>query len=208
MLFYIITNGKDYIKKNKEGKYVIIKNKKMADVFSKEMAEKILKNQISKKIRIGMHIEEANEPGKEICINKSFKDVDEIKKEMYIDESPNIQYWLDKILQINGLIDEAIKRKKELLVELSEIDKSTSDILHCMELTSLNACMGYKIYKKGGEVQRERRKIKNELELVTYIINCQENNPLYKEVFQLINHIKKRKYSPKVLKFDSKGGLI
>ena len=57
---YLITNGNEYIMKNRNGKYVAIRNPAMADEFKKQVAENILKNTLPKKLRSKMYLEKVD----------------------------------------------------------------------------------------------------------------------------------------------------
>lgn len=63
---YIITNGREYITKNPNGKYVTIRNEALADEFKKEIAENILKNHVPKAIRKRMHIKKVDTGANEV----------------------------------------------------------------------------------------------------------------------------------------------
>lgn len=60
-----------------------------------------------------------------------------------------VQGWLDRVKEYNGLAKDAASRKCELLSQLSNVDKELSNCLHEIELTgSMNACNGYKEYRR------------------------------------------------------------
>lgn len=61
------------------------------------------------------------------------------------------------------------ERLQELALKQSEADKNIADIYHYIETTNLNACQGYKAYKKLQAALIERRRIKNEREVVNQI---------------------------------------
>lgn len=83
----------------------------------------------------------------------------------------------------------------------SELDKKEQDILHKIELSSFNACEGYKLCKILKTVREERRLIKDRLQNLSIL------TPLSNKVNQTIKSINKhkqsknnRKYAPRILK--------
>lgn len=190
---YVITNGTEYIMKNRSGKYVTIRNAAMADEFKKEQAQKILNNQIPKKIRKGMCIEKIDDGKK--------KELPEIEthKDLDFELSQDIKEWVKKIQDLNGLYKEAESKKEMLEVSLHNIDNKINDLAHYVEFGSLNACQGYKVSKKWHDLRCERRQIKNELEVITFILNTKIINTIDCEIDKLITKINNKKYKPRTL---------
>ena len=87
-------------------------------------------------------------------------------------EVPNeVQEWLDRVKECNGLAKDAASRKSELLSQLSNVDRELSNCLHEIELTgNMNACDGYKEYKRTKTILKRRRIIKDELSVVDSIL--------------------------------------
>ena len=56
--------------------------------------------------------------------------------------------------------------KEELTKELSNCDLREQDILHYIESEKFNSVDGYKLAKKIKEIRQERRKVKNQLNLI------------------------------------------
>lgn len=61
------------------------------------------------------------------------------------------------------------ERMQELALRQSQADKAVADIYHYIETTNLNACQGYKAYKRLQAALIERRRIKNEREVAAQI---------------------------------------
>ena len=74
---------------------------------------------------------------------------------------------IDAVKTVELLVSQ--ERVQELALRQSEADKVVSDIYHYIETTNLNACQGYKAYKKLQAALIERRRIKNEQEVVAQI---------------------------------------
>lgn len=65
------------------------------------------------------------------------------------------------------------KRITLLEEQLKDLDKEIQDLLHVQELADLNASEGFKQYKEMQKARRERRKVKNELELLEFVKQLQ-----------------------------------
>lgn len=191
---YIITNGTEYIMKDRKGKYVTIRNAAMADEFTKETAHKILHNQIAKRIRATMRIEKVDD-GK----TKELPETDTHSTVVEFEISDNIQVWIDKLSDLNGLAVDANTRKNELTSQLTIVDKKLSDVLHYCEFTTLNACQGFKLYKMIRDLRQERRMIKNELEVVNFILGKKITDSVSEEAQKLIHNIQTKRYEPRIL---------
>lgn len=150
---YCITDGHRFIGDND----VIVKNFKSAARFTDRVdAVNILdklqnrkNNPISQKFSVvvvnGFELQEEN-------------------KDQELDEMLRIiKEFKEKIPATN----EEVKRLKS---ELSTVDRSIQDILHVIELTSQNACNGYKLYRKLKELSKQRRSIKNRLFILSHLL--------------------------------------
>jgi len=58
---------------------------------------------------------------------------------------------------------------------IRELEKERIDLLHLIELVDLNAREGYKVYKELQSLQKERRKMKDENELLKHVIQSFSN---------------------------------
>lgn len=113
--------------------------------------------------------------------------------------SENVQRWLDKVSELNGLRNDATKRKEELCKQLSDVDKELSDINHYIEFCNLNAAQGYKAYKMVKDRRIKRRSIKNELVVVDAILEKKISDSITEEIEKVIRGLDERMYKPRVL---------
>lgn len=192
---YVITNGTDYVMKNHCGKFVTIRNAAMADEFSKAIAENVLNNQIPKKMRASLYLEKVD-----TGIKSDLKEIPAHSEEVEFDVPENVNRWIEKLKDLNGLANEAGQREKDLNLQLSDVDQRLSDLLHYCEFCSLNAAQGYKVYKKIKEYRQQRRQIKNELEVVRFILNKKITDSVSEDANELIHKINAKRYEPRVLK--------
>lgn len=116
-----------------------------------------------------------------------------------IDNTKNIQFWLDKVSGLNGLRNDATNRKEELCKQLSNVDKELSDINHYIEFCNLNAAQGYKAYKMVKERRIKRRIIKNELVIVDIILEKNISDSMTEEIEKAIRNLDERTYTPRIL---------
>lgn len=101
-------------------------------------------------------------------------------------------------------IEEAIKSVREVYVnlprryeqlekDLKQLDMETQDLLHLMELKNLNLHLGFKAYKDLQRVRQERRKVKNEMELLEPILelNKYPGKPVEKVLNKHLGEVRK-----------------
>ena len=114
-------------------------------------------------------------------------------------KSENIQRWLKKVSDLNGLATEATNRKKELVEQLSLIDQELSDVNHYIEFCNLNAAQGYKAYKMIKERRIKRRTIKNELNVLNIILGKKISETATDEIEKAVAGMDKRIYEPRII---------
>lgn len=193
---YIITDGSRFIYRNHFGKYVPTPSEAMADTYTKKQAEGICKCQLPKGLRGIFHMEKYDIPPENVKQVSRNDFINNTEKAM---DTENIQYWLEKLSGLNGIGNEAVKRKEELCEQLSEVDKELSDINHYIEFCKLNAAQGFKAYKMIKERRVQRRRIKNELVVVETILEKKIGESITEEVKKVIQRLDKRTYSPRIL---------
>lgn len=111
-------------------------------------------------------------------------------------EVPNeVQGWLDRMKECNGLAKDAAGRKSELLSQLSNVDRELSNCLHEIELTeNMNACDGYKEYKRAKTILKKRRIIKDELSVVDSILTSNLQSMATDRIQKVVNGLGKRRF--------------
>lgn len=197
MANYVITDGTRWIMKDRKGKYVPTSFITLADLYTKKQADAICNNSLSKALRGIFHVEKVNDVIPKQIKPVTEKDIDETEKVMV---SENIQHWLNKVSDLNGLANEALNRKDELVQSLSNIDKELCDVLHYIEFCNLNAAQGYKAYKMIKERRIIRRNIKNELNVLNIILSKKISETATDEINKCVAGMDKRTYEPRVLK--------
>ena len=193
---YVITDGSRWITKNRNGKYVPTTCEALADTFGNKEANSVYNNNLSKALKSCFHVEKTDKPPelvKQITQEKVNENTETPSN------SENIQYWIDKVSDLNGLASEALHRKDDLLSQLSKVDQELSDIDHYIEFVNLNAAQGYKAYKMIKDRRIIRRSIKNELEVLNIILGKKISETATDEIQKAISGMDKRTYEPRVL---------
>lgn len=112
--------------------------------------------------------------------------------------SENIQVWLDKIGDMNGVVKEAKTRKNALEKQLQRLEDEKLDIEHYIEFQNLNAAQGYKASKELKTCRVKRRSVKNELAVIDIILELQLKEIVFSKIYQKIEKLDKRTYKPRV----------
>lgn len=196
MAEYIITDGSRFIYQNHSGKFVPAPSEAMADIFSKKQADAIFNNSLPKALKSVFHVEKYDKPPDQV---KQVTKEDMNKNTEKVTISENVQRWLDKVSELNGLRNDATKRKEELCKQLSDVDKELSDINHYIEFCNLNAAQGYKAYKMVKDGRIKRRSIKNELVVVDAILGKKISDSITEEIEKVIHSLDERTYTPRIL---------
>lgn len=196
MAQYVITDGTRWIMRDRKGKYVPTSCEALADTFGNKEANSILQNNLSKALKSCFRLQKIDKPPeliKQITQEKVNENTETPSN------SENIQYWIDKVSDLNGLASEALHRKDNLLSQLSKIDQELSDINHYIEFCNLNAAQGYKAYKMIKDRRIIRRSIKNELDVLNIILGKKISETATDEIQKAISGMDKRTYEPRVL---------
>lgn len=192
---YIITDGSRFIYRNRSGKYVPIQSEAMADVFSKKQAEGIYNNSLPKALKSVFHVEKYDKPPDDV---KQVTQIELNNNTEKVMVTENIQRWLDRVSDLNGLAKEVKSRKEELLKQLHNLEGELLDIEHYIEFSNLNAAQGYKASKDIKDCRIKRRSIKNELLVLNIILEQRVDEMVSEEIHKKVQDIDKRTYKPRV----------
>ena len=196
MAQYVITDGTRWIMRDRKGNYVPTSCEVLAGVYSNKQANSIFQNSLSKALKSCFHLQKIDKPP-ELVKQITQEEVKENTETP--SRSENIQYWVDKVSDLNGLASEALHRKDILLNQLSKVDQELSDINHYIEFCNLNAAQGYKAYKMIKDRRIIRRSIKNELDVLNIILSKKISETATDEIHKAITGMDNRKYEPRVL---------
>lgn len=114
-----------------------------------------------------------------------------------------VEIWLDKMKSCNGLAKEALCRKNELMCQLSNVDRELSNCLHEIELCkNMNACDGYKEYRRIKIILEKRRIIKDELIVVKSILSSNLQSIGSDRIQKVIDGLGNRKFTIRDVDLD------
>lgn len=106
-----------------------------------------------------------------------------------------VQRWLDRARECNGLAKDASDRKTDLVQKLSNVDKELSNCLHEIELSAnKNACNGYKEYRRLKMILERRRVVKDELSVLDSILTSNLQSMATDRIEKVVNGLGKRKF--------------
>ena len=192
---YIITDGERFIYCNHSGKFVPTSSEAMADVYTRKQADGICKNSLPKALKSIFYVEKYDRPPENVK-QVSQRDLKNNTEKVMIAE--NIQVWLDKINDMNSLVKDAKKRKEILEKQLEKLEDEKLDIEHYIEFQNLNAAQGYKAYKELKICRTNRRRVKNEIEVMNIILSQKVKEIITDEIYHKIQDLDKRTYKPRI----------
>lgn len=200
---FMIADGKGlYIRKDINSKYVPVRSISLGERWEeRSKAQNVLCNCINKNIRSRfslIELEEKDIPKKNIIKPKN----DLSKKIANKDIKENkINVLMTEIEKLNKVACETENRRKELTVELSNIDKEISDINHYIEFgENFNAYQGWLAFKMLKNRFIQRREIKNELHILAALGDCKIDSNLLKSIKDSAKKVDEQKYNPRILK--------
>ena len=192
---YIITDGSRFIYRNHSGRFVPTPSEAMADVYTRKQAEGICNHSLSKALRTVFYMKKYDEPPESVKQVSQCDLVNNTEKVMFAE---NIQVWIDKINDMNGLVKEAKRRKEILERQLHELEDEKIDIEHYIEFQNLNAFQGYKASKELKDCRVKRRSVKNEIAVINIILEYQMKELVSSEIHQKIEELDRSTYKPRI----------
>lgn len=193
---YVITddNNKLWVCKDNNS-YTLTTDPNKACVFdTKSKADSIYKSSLSKIIK-----------NKGVVVKTVKMQIDDGKDQT---DPPITKTPSDECLSkyIVSVLSEAVAklncRHLELTEELSKYDRQRNDVEHYIELNAgkLNACDGYKAYKMLQDVLMQRRKVKDELQVVQVALDKIVSPDDLAQIDTKIKELETRKYTPREFK--------
>ena len=200
---YAITdaNKSIWVCQDTSGSYSLTTDKGKAAIFdSKPAADMVFKCNLSKLIKSkGVEVK---------AVKLQIAGADVPKKELASTPSAPPEFGSSKYL-ISVLSDAASKlncRHLELVEEVSKYDRQKSDVEHYIEFNAgkLNACDGFKAYKLLQDILVERRKVKDELQIIQSV---RDTMSLSEDIEGKVKELESRTYEPRELTYlFEKGG--
>lgn len=120
----------------------------------------------------------------------------EHKKVIVKYDSSYIQGVKNQICQISNFISDLKNKRLEAVEIVEKCEREIFDLEHNAEFYNKNACEGYKMWRKLGEVRRERRRAKDLIVIVDAILEDNSfDGILSKKTLNRISGLENRTYS-------------
>lgn len=121
---------------------------------------------------------------------------------------------IDKVREVSDLMNELQSYTNSLNSSLQAVDYRISDLLHLIEKETLNTKGCYRVVKELKNVRKDRRKIKNDMELsktlnlnLNKLLNIENRQFLLAELNKINNHLN-NKYKNRIYTEDEIKELI
>lgn len=196
MMDYMITNPnkKIYMRLDSNG-YPETCVKQKAQKFEYSKAKNILNNLPKTLKKFHFKVQAVSE-----IVDKEDKK-EEVFISTYYIVSDRVNQWVERVKDCNGLAKDATERKNELLDALSNVDKDLSNHLHRIELTKWkNGCDGYKEYKEIKNILEKRRNIKDELTVVSSILEANLQSIASNRIQEVVDRLSNRVFNIREVK--------
>lgn len=202
---YLITDGKNYIRLNCQGKYEVVSNFALADFFPKNKALSVLNHSIKKSLKSTFYVaiytndkiipllasENTVRDGEMKVVAKWMNDYsDEDKK--------NISRWLNAISGLKNVVSEAMEREEEIEPAIHTLDTIYSELDHYTESKKVNAAKGYCLESIRHRIRNKRRALKIEKQIVQSIVRFLDDNN-NKKLAKALETIENKAYAPQIL---------
>ena len=194
---YAITDAKKsiWVCQDISGAYSLTTDKGKAAIFgTKPAADIVFNNNLPKIIRSkGVEVK---------AVKLQIAGADVPKKELVATPSTSSELGSSKYI-ISVLSEAASKlncRHLELVEEVSKYDRQKSDVEHYIEFNAgkLNACDGFKAYKLLQDILVERRKVKDELQIIQSV---RDTMSLSEDIEGKVKELESRTYEPRELTY-------
>lgn len=199
---YVICNDSYYVHRDAKGHYFLSEDIMGSIQWSKHSkAESVLNNSIKyqfKNFNLRVkYIESIIKAAAEMTTKQSCQTI-ESKPVSQPDEFDCDIF--EKVDNFCKFVKLAETRKPYIANKIHELELEITDIEHAAEFYELNASQGYKIYKLLHDVRVQRRKLKDELEKINYIMESKIDIKDMEHLKNRIAGLDNRKYMPRINK--------
>lgn len=198
---YMITDGRNYLRRDAQGNFVPVSNKLVGDVFDQRYkASNVLKNCVNHNLRKRYHVIEVKDAQKvtgDIIVAPKEDVAKSIADEQI--ETSLLEKWEKDIGLLMDFVQTTEERKEELCKALSDVDLEISDINHYIELGKHNAYEGWIAFNMLRTRLKKRRVIKDELQILQQLGECKVNSSMIEGIKDSIGSLSAREYKPRRL---------
>lgn len=192
---FVISNGNFYIAQFSTGLKPVRTKDEAIQFKTYDKASSFMLNMPKSFKNLGYHIEGKAEIVQTAQVTQQPK-LSEHKKVVVKYDSSYIQGIKNQIVQMSDFIAELKKQKEEAAEIVERCEREMFDLEHNAEFYKKNACDGYKMWRKLGEVRRERRRAKDLIVIADAIL--EDNNfdgILSQKTLNRISGLENRTYS-------------
>ena len=194
---FTISNGDFYIAQFSTGLKPVHTKEEAIQFKTYDKANSFMLNMPKSFKNLGYHIEGKAEVVKttqtQTC---SQQNPSEHKKVIVKYDSSYIQGVKNRICQISDFIAELKSKRLEAVDIVEKCEREIFDLEHNAEFYNKNACEGYKMWRKLGEIRRERRRAKDLIVIVDAILEDNSfDGILSQKTLNRISGLENRVYS-------------
>lgn len=201
---YVIAdvNKTVWVHQDANGSYSLTTDKAKALIFdSKPAADMVFKCNLSKLIKsknVAVHA---------VTLQIAGADIQNKKDKIVADDITHEQSEFGSSKYIVSILSDAVAklncRHMALVEEQSKYDRQITDVEHYIEFNAgkLNACDGYKAYKLLQDVLVERRKVKDELQILQVVKDKMALPDDLVNIDARVQEMESRKYEPREFKY-------
>lgn len=194
---FTISNGNFYIAQSSTGLKPVRAKEEAIQFKTYDKASSFMLNMPKSFKNLGYHIEGKAEIVKttqtQTCPQQN---PSEHKKVIVKYDSSYIQGVKNQICQISNFISDLKNKRLEAVEIVEKCEREIFDLEHNAEFYNKNACEGYKMWRKLGEVRRERRRAKDLIVIVDAILEDNSfDGILSQKTLNRISGLENRTYS-------------
>lgn len=196
-IIFTISNGDFYIAQFSTGLKPVRTKEEAIQFKTYDKASSFMLNMPKSFKNLGYHIEgEAEIVQTTQTQMRPQQNPSEHKKVIVKYDSSYIQGIKNQICQISDFISELKNKRQEASNIVDKCEREIFDLEHNAEFFNKNACEGYKMWRKLGEVRRERRRAKDLIVIVDAIFEDNSfDGILSQKTLNRISGLENRTYS-------------
>lgn len=196
-IIFTISNGDFYIAQFSTGLKPVRTKEEAIQFKTYDKASSFMLNMPKSFKNLGYHIEGKSEIVQTTQTQmRPQQNPSEHKKVIIKYDSSYIQGIKNRIVQMGDFISELKNKREEAADIVDKCEREIFDLEHNAEFFNKNACEGYKMWRKLGEIRRERRRAKDLIVIVDAILEDNSfDGILSQKTLNRISGLENRTYS-------------
>lgn len=201
---YIITNGVNYIKMTADNRPTTTGNVKDARLFDDQVKAQnycvCLPNTLK---RFGFYVSEVETTTPPPPPPKRFENpiaYDTIQPAAELNEKAlDIDYIVSEVKRFEDFVEFMRSQTDPIRRQFAYAEAQIFDIEHAAELSNLNVCQGFRVYKALHEARLLRRQCKDALDLISQIESVIGGGMITKNVSKHVDKMESRTFTPRAI---------